>query len=160
MRHRLLTAVAWGTALIGCSYAGDGAGVVGDVDASPSWVCIRDVVEHTGVVTIAKESTDSTGRRLTLHGLAPPGTVQSLVYTSEGIAYALQVISEPGLPVQYKHYSIFPRDGASADALTHSLSAITNVAARVEAECHVAALTQRVRKFCHAKACPKWPSVA
>jgi hypothetical protein len=155
MHRRALIAIAGGTALLGCSHAGDGAGVIADIDASPSWRCIRDVAEHTSAVVIVRESTDSTGRRLTLHGLASPGTVQSLVYTSEGIAYALQVFSEPGMPIQYKHYSIFPRDEASADALSHSLWAIMNIATAVEADCHVAGLTQRVRKFCHGKACPK-----
>src|ERR1700688_1345300 len=131
MRWTLISSLGLAS-LIACSHAGDGAGVITNLDDSPDWHCITNVVKNIGSVKVLQERNDSTGRRLTLRGLAPAGTVNTLIYTLEGISYALQVTAEPGLPVRYTHYSIFPRATASADALARSLGAVIDVAGRVE----------------------------
>ena len=119
----------------------------------PEWGCLTSEVRKLTSVEIQSERTDSGGRRLTWHGLAPASVTKSLVYKLNGTSYALQLTNDPGLPVLYSNYSIFPRDTASTEALLNSLDEVIGLASKVETSCRVVGLVGRAHKYCRGKNC-------
>jgi hypothetical protein len=105
-------------------------------------------------VTIKHEGVGETGSRITLHGVERPGTVQTIVYEDDAVTYALQVQSDPGLPVSYRHYSIFHPGSASKSDLQRSRTMILGVAKRVEDRCGIQGLVSFGNIRCIGKSCP------
>jgi hypothetical protein len=141
--------------LFACSFAADGAGVDANFSEAPDWACVTAEVRKIGSVEVLFERSDSTGRLLTWHGLTPPGNANALGYKLAGITYAVQVISEPGMPVEYRHQSFFPHGTASAEALALSLREVTKVATMLETSCHMVEIVGNARQFCRGKNCPR-----
>jgi hypothetical protein len=139
--------------LSGRAVTGDGAGIEAIIDAMPVWGCLTSEVRNLRSVEIESESTDYASRGLTWHGLAPVSVTKSLVYKLNSTPYALQITNDPGLRVYCSIYSLFPRDAASTEALTHSLDEVIALASKVETSCQVVGLVGRAHEYCRGRNC-------
>jgi hypothetical protein len=145
--------------LAACTHRGDGIELTAPLTTPPDWTCIRDAVRATGPIEVTRDDTNKTARALSVHGLSPPGTVQTLVYRSDGIDYALQIDVETKSSVTYRHYSIFPPDKASTDELEASRARIRQTSHAIEERCAVRDLLQSGSFQCHGKNCPSIPRI-
>lgn len=140
-----------------CSTVGDGAGVSAALGERPQWGCVSSVVRELASIEVLAEKSASLGKRVTLHGLEPLGSEQSMIFRLEGVVYALQITAEPGGVSHYTNYSIFKRDAAPLAEIQRSLDVTVALANKVERTCHVSRLTEQMTTHCriHGKECPR-----